>query len=100
SALPGSALDSAAIPGDGMVDDQHHDGTHDSNNQAVGIEARHRGCPECGKDEPADNGTDDPEDNVHKEAFACLVDDLASDEPSDQTQHNPSNNRHAHSPLT
>src|SRR6187402_838287 len=77
-----------------MVENQHHDGTDDGDEQAVEVKTGNSGRPELIEQEAADDGADDTEHDVEEDTLPGPVDDLAADEPGDQAEDDPGDDGH------
>src|SRR5579885_251257 len=84
SATRAPALGASALAGDGVIDQQHHDGSANGHEQTVGVEARDAGHAEDSEQPAPHEGADDPENDIHQNSLSALVDDLACDESRDE----------------
>jgi hypothetical protein len=67
----------------GVVDQQHHNRTHDRDNHAVNVQTGHSRCSEQIKQKSSNKSADDSKRNVEPKALALPIDYLAADEASD-----------------
>jgi hypothetical protein len=65
---------------DGVIGKQDYDCANHGYAEAVKIKAGYAVCTQEAKEPPANDGTDDPEDDVEDETLTRLVDDFAADE--------------------
>ena len=73
----------------GVVNHQKHDRTHNSNKQAVKIQATYPAGAERIEQEPADNCSHNSEQNIDHNPLSPFIDKLAADKSSQQTQNHP-----------
>src|SRR5689334_11299394 len=60
-----------------VIKHQHDDGSDDRHEHAVEVEASNTSSANSGEKEASDDCSDDAKNNVEKETFSGLVDDLA-----------------------
>src|SRR5579872_1934896 len=77
-----------------VKDEQHDDGAHGGDKDAVEVDAGDAGMAQHVEDEAADDRANDTEHDVHDEAFAAPVDDHASDPAGDEADHEPGDYGH------
>src|SRR5581483_5207099 len=70
----------ATTAGEGVVDGQHDDRAQHGDQHAVNVEPGDAMKAEGMGDEPADDGADDPQQNVAEHPFTLPVDQQAGDE--------------------
>ena len=69
-----------------MVSPENDDGTHNGDEHAVEIEAGDARRSDGGKQEAAEDRSDDAKHYVEQETLTRAIDDLAADETCDQPQ--------------
>jgi signal transduction histidine kinase len=75
-----SRLDAGRTTAQGVIDDEEKDRADHRDQEAVDIQPRDARVPEGAEQPTTDERSDDTEDDVHEDALARLVDDLAGDE--------------------
>jgi len=72
-----------------MIDEQKQDGTQDSNEKAIEVQASYALRSKQAEHPTAQHGANNPQDNIQEKSLARLIDNLASDKPSDQAEYDP-----------
>ena len=75
---------------DGVVNPQHDDSADDRHKHTVEVETGDPGSANQAEEDPSNDGTDDPKDNIEDQALAALVHYLGRDEAGNQSQNDPS----------
>src|SRR5277367_5068810 len=89
--VPVPGLSSAA---DSVINEEDDYGASHGDQETVEIHAGYTGQAQESGEPSADDGADDAQNDVHDEALAPFINQLASDETGDQTEHDPGENRH------
>jgi hypothetical protein len=82
-----------------VVDHEHDYGADHANEYAVQVEAGDAGKADGIRNEAADNGTDDSQNDVHEHPFALFVDQLAGNKSGDEAHDEPGKKSHTHAPF-
>src|ERR1700722_18597572 len=88
-----------APTGDGVINHENDDGSHDSNKHAVDVNAADTLSTKHRKQIAPYNSANNTQDDIEDDTFALLVDDFAGDEACNKTENNPADDRHSFLPL-